>query len=232
MEIIRDQMWQFVGVVVSVLAIAITIAIYFLQKNKKELTLIILSQSPLLNAKSDEIKVFHNNINIDSIYITEIKVINSGRAPILPADYIEKVGLFFNENNLIISAELTKADPETINVSFEIEGNKVLMNSVLLNPKDSINFRLLTKLSQNEFKITGRVVGIREIKKQVIEKYINSENFTIVFSMGLGTLLFGLIYLLVNFLFGAQVIEIIYVAILSGLAMMLIAKWYAKFTTK
>ena len=232
MELFRDAIWQFIGVLISTIALVITIAIFFLQKNKKELTWITLSQSPLLNAKSKDIKVFHNNANVDSVYITEIKIVNTGSIPILPTDYTERIGINFKEDNFVLSAEVTKVEPDTINAVFDIVDNTVLMNSMLLNPKDSINFRLLTKSSYDEFKIIGRIVGIKEIKKQIVEKYIQSETPLIFIGLGTGLLTLGIISLGATFIPNTSIMDIVLIATISGLVFILFAKQFAKFVSK
>ncbi|MBI4731664.1 MAG: hypothetical protein HY781_05975 [Chloroflexi bacterium] len=230
MELLRDTIWQFVGVLVAILAVIITIAIFFFQRKKKELTWIVLSQSPLLSVESKSIKVFYKKINVDSIYIIEIKIVNTGNAPILPTDYVERLGIDFNEKNKILSAEITKVEPDTINAIIDIEGDRALMRPLLLNPKDSINFRLLTQSACDDYRIIGRIIGINKIKKQVVENYIYSRIYNMAFWSSIGVLLFGVTSILLH-LFNPDISSkaLTFTAIFTGIVLVSLAKLYANF---
>ena len=52
-DILRDPLWQFAGAILAVLAIAISIVLYRLQRQSKELIYEIVSSTPLLGIQEE-----------------------------------------------------------------------------------------------------------------------------------------------------------------------------------
>ncbi len=48
-EIIRDPMWQFIAVIIAVIAIATPVILYWIQRQKRALSWQLVSNTPLLS---------------------------------------------------------------------------------------------------------------------------------------------------------------------------------------
>ena len=48
-DLLRDPVWQFIGATIAIVAIIVSLAVYFAQRRKKRLTYEILSRTPLLS---------------------------------------------------------------------------------------------------------------------------------------------------------------------------------------
>ena len=55
LEIIRDSLWQFITIVIAIIAIIISIILYLIQRRRKSLSWEIISNTPLLSI-DEEIK--------------------------------------------------------------------------------------------------------------------------------------------------------------------------------
>lgn len=160
---LRDPLWQFIAVIV---AIAIPIIIYYSQRQYKELSYEIISSSPLL-AKSKEIEgnvqIFFDNKPVSNVYLVILKLINSGNTPISAKDYESPIAFNFGGNTNILSADVSKAEPESLKINLDKIKNKVILEPLLLNAGDTIIFKFILSDYSGDIKPEARIYGIKDI---------------------------------------------------------------------
>ena len=91
-EFFRDPIWQFVGALLALLAIGISIYFFFLQRKKKALSYRILTDTELLTVDEQikgEIKIIYGKLPIQNVHLLVMKVENNGNMPILSSDFEE-----------------------------------------------------------------------------------------------------------------------------------------------
>lgn len=71
----------------------------------------------------------------------------------------------FNEDSQIIEAEVIEKEPRDLPVSFGLTEKELTVQPTLLNTGDSLTVKALLTGDGN-FVITGRIVGIKQIKKR------------------------------------------------------------------
>src|SRR5215207_9277121 len=101
MDLLRDPMWQFAGAVLSILAIAVSIILYLLQRNRKELSYFIISKTPLVNVAKDvgdKLEIRFDGKVVRAVHLIVVRIFNSGNVPILPIDFQRDVSIVFDEN--------------------------------------------------------------------------------------------------------------------------------------
>jgi len=88
MDFLRDPIWTFISVIVAFIAIVVTVLIYLRQRNRKELTWGIISNTLVLpvpdvgvHAKS-KLQVLFEGRAVDDLRLIVLGIGNSGDAPI------------------------------------------------------------------------------------------------------------------------------------------------------
>ena len=163
--IIRDPMWQFVGVI---LVIIIPLIFYLVQRRRKVLSWGIISNTPLLSideAIRGNIQVLFDGKPVQDAQLIIVEIINSGNVAIKSSDYEHPINLDFGENAHILTAEVTETTPDNLDASINIEGTKVLLNPTLMNGKDSITIKTIVGQFNDQITVEGRIVGVKEVQK-------------------------------------------------------------------
>lgn len=166
-DILRDPMWQFVAALLAAIAILVSIILYLKQRRRKALSYEILSRTPLLSVKEEikkQLKILYDGKPVRQVHLVVVRIVNSGNTPILSTDYERLISLNFGEEANVLTAEIVKTDPDSIQASFNVEGKSVVLTPTLLNTGDSFTLKMLiTKFG--EVKVDGRIVGVKEIQE-------------------------------------------------------------------
>ena len=192
--------WNFYNVIVGTLALLFTLigggwAFYERSKNKKDLRYLTSESTPLIVDRPNisQLTVLYNDVKVKNPQITSIEFSNNGRFPITPDDFIEL--LTISGEGKVLSAVVSKVNPEGLKPSINFTGNQVIVQPLLLNGGDTFSINLLTDGKYADPKMSARITGVKEIKR--IKKA--SEIFTPIAFLSLGALvglLAGEIYLL------------------------------------
>lgn len=181
MDILRDPVWQFIGVILAVVAIIISIALYRRQRRHKALSYEIISRIPLLGMEEEikgNLQILFNGKPVQQVHLIVVKIINSGNMPIVFTDYERPISLSFGEKAQILTAEVAETNPDSLRAAAEIEGKKVVLTPILLNQEDSITLKMLVNEFSEQITVNGRVVGVKDICESV-EKLFSSIALTV-----------------------------------------------------
>ena len=166
-DLLRDPMWQFIGAVLALVAIVVTIFLYRKQSHRKQLSYGIVTRTPLLSVKEQikgDLKILYNGEPVEKVYLVQIKMLNSGNTPILPTDYERSVGFSFGEEAKILTAEITETEPKSLKPSIKVDGKSVLLSSSLMNPDDSMILNVLVSRFGGQITVDGRIAGVKDIR--------------------------------------------------------------------
>lgn len=172
MDILRDPIWQFWGVIVGILGLLVAIIIYLLQRNKKRLTYSILTSTPLLSVDDEikgDIKIQYKKSFIQNIHLVVLKIENRGSTYIASSDY-EQPLLFSFEDSKILSAELLEASPKNLKPTIQTEPSRMVVSPLLLNRGDYITVKLLFSQFKNRIDADARILGIKTVEKLVSDE--------------------------------------------------------------
>jgi len=192
--------WEITGVVLAVLAIIVTVIVYFLQRKTKRLSYEILQNTLIISYTEDvkeKLTIFYEGKPVNKVSLLEVNITNSGNTPILPIDYQENLDLSFNKEAEILSAEVIHSIPENLNVEVEIQESHLKILPSLLNPEDSFNLKLIVN-EVSEFHLTARIIGIKEITFQIDHPPLGLKNVLISF-------IFIMLYFLLSILQPLQI---------------------------
>lgn len=128
--------------VLAIVAIILTIVIYFISDKKKELTLSTNSFISLVDKNSlsgSGITVSFDSVPVTNLYKVNFSITNTGNVAILESDLIDKLKIKFDTKATLLRYDLI-AKPHTIKVNDKIVNNEIVISPDLLNPNDRINF--------------------------------------------------------------------------------------------
>lgn len=169
LELLRDGLWQSIGVIVAIVAIIVSIIIYRRQTQRKALTWLVKSAYPLLTGTEElqgRLQVQVDGIAVNNIDLMFIEFSNSGNVPIERGDYDNPVTVGFEQPARIISVVVESEEPEGIGASLSITGeNSVTLSPLLLNPNDKITLKFILSSDTKKFGVSGRVVGVKVIQQ-------------------------------------------------------------------
>jgi hypothetical protein len=162
-------MGEVILIVLGALAVVIAIVVPIIQRKRKSLIYDAPSMTPLLNLdKSSQktgIAVLYNGEMVQDVYLFMIKFTNSGNVPIASREFETPLKLDFGTGTTVLSAELYDSEPNTLKFNVNICDDYVELEPTLINPKDTFTIKtfIANYDPKVEFKVKGRVYGIKEI---------------------------------------------------------------------
>ena len=170
MNIFRDPVWQFVGAIISVIAIYAAIVIYKRQKGVRKLNCDIIYYSHILNIEEKEenkLLLSFGGEQIKEACIIIFKLYNAGTVSILASDFEGPVAISFGKETRILDAEVAWTRPEGIPARINFSPERFFFRPILLNPGDTVALKAIVSQAKGEFEINGRIAGIKQIQKVI-----------------------------------------------------------------
>jgi hypothetical protein len=168
MRIIKDPVWQFVGVVVAVIALIATVGIYLIGRPVKRLQVQILSNSPLISVNTDissQIQILYEDKPVETLSLILLRFENVGNEPIKKTDYSEPIRILLSPNAEVGEVTIEEAKPEDIDLNPRVsKTNEIEMAKALLNPGDQVVIRVLALNNDGTLAVTARIVGVSSLE--------------------------------------------------------------------
>jgi hypothetical protein len=186
-EFLRDPVWQFIGAVVGVWAIVVTIILYFLQHRRKALSYEILSCEPLVGRPVElegSLQILFGGQPVQDVYLLAIKITNSGNQPIKSDDYERSLTISVDAPARILTAQVIETNPPNLlpellpddsdgwhsqlppALALDTDLRTIPLKRTLLNTGDSFTVKMLvSEFSSGRFYLDGRIVGVSGIKE-------------------------------------------------------------------
>ena len=168
-ELFRDPLWQFIGVIIGILALTATVVIFINQRKRKSLSYEVISSSSLLSVKEEiegKLRILYEDSPVKKVHLIVLRIFNSGNTPIETDDYERPISMSFGEGARIISHEVTEALPESLRIDYVVEDERIVFSPCLLNNKDSYNLKLLVSDYQGHIDTDARVSGVNDMKEE------------------------------------------------------------------
>ena len=168
LAVVRDQAWQFGGFVVGAIALVVSIVIFLKSREKKELSYSVKVFSQLLGVGEglkERVQITFDGLPVSGVYLFQATLRNSGKVPVVPADYLEPIALKFDDKAQILSAHLYELNPPNLDVSIRMNEaeNGIIFSPFLFNKGESIRFQILVDNPVVFRGFTQRIVGITRI---------------------------------------------------------------------
>lgn len=168
-EILRDPMWQFIGVIATVVIAAISILLIVRNQMRKSFGFQVVTCAPVLSFKEEireKLQVLYDGRPIKQAQLCVVRFINSGNVSILPNDYTTRLSLTFGKKAQVLTSEIIEQNPPNLGMQISVDSKKVLMSPSMLNRGDSFTVRSVVT-DYEDVSVDGRIVGVEEIKKFV-----------------------------------------------------------------
>lgn len=170
-QLLRDPVWQFVGVLVAFIATIIAIIVPVIlarkQRQKKNLEYLVLTSMPIFNPSGEvKFQLLFEQKPVHAVQLVILRIVNTGNLPIVTADYHERVSIEFAPESHVLSAEIAKTFPERLHIGAAISANpanRVFFQPVLLNGGDWFTVKLLVASFKDGITMGGRICGIKQI---------------------------------------------------------------------
>jgi hypothetical protein len=166
-ELLRDSIWTFVGAVIAVAAIIVSILIYLGQKQRKRLRVERIAGVPLARVGSqgiDGLQITYKGKSLDRPSIVLARISNPGNAPIRRADFEAPITLEFDQNTELLEASVVETQPSGIPASAEIKGSSAILSPHLLNSGDVVVMRIFLAAGGSKFTPFARIAGVGVIE--------------------------------------------------------------------
>ena len=212
-----DWKWWLVFMVACATLVAAILPI--LNQDKKELKAYVVSEGSIAKIDKEyknDLEIIYKGIKIEEIGDFVFRIYNSGNQPIKAEDFESPISLEFNEQTKLIDSDVINTNPENKLAKVLVKDNKVFLESLLINPEDTIEISCVSN-SLSRPTINARIIGVKEVK---LEEMPDEKNKYILFSVMLffpifGGLITGMVFWAVKntmFRFGLlSLITIIYI---------------------
>lgn len=208
MDLLRDSIWQFVGVILSIAGIVVTVVFFFAQRSRKSMSCYITFNSKLFSIRreaQDKLRVFYEGKPVSNLRLLVLRIQNTGNQPILTQDFDEPIGFTFNEGINIIDGEIGSTKPDNLRINLTKVDKELLLSPILFNPGDYVEVNLLIDGAMKDFRVSGRVIGVTQIKTQGTLEVENLQGTA--FSVGpIAYILTGILALLATYVLLSSVV--------------------------
>ena len=162
-------MLEEVTVILSIIACAVSILLYFKSRMRKSLTYLLVSEAPLLETKDQikhDVKITYQQEEVWNIHLLEIGFLNDGNMPISKQDFLRGISLEFNPEAKILEVRTEDSSPKNLQIWFDRKTRNIMdIKPELLNPKEWFILRILVAEFVN-FALNARIAGIETIRSQ------------------------------------------------------------------
>jgi hypothetical protein len=167
-QLLRDPVWQFIGALVAFAAILVSVALYFAQRSRKDLTFEIVSNSEILTIAEENVgklQLLFDGQPVKHARLIEVRVVSTGNQPISPDDFVDSLRFLLNEEAKVLSAVVVDRVPSNLAAQITFGSNVVNVAPLLLNPKDSFTVKVLVSGYNTPPKAEARITGVTHISQ-------------------------------------------------------------------
>lgn len=105
-----------------------------------------------------------NDKTVDDPHLVVLRFINTGNKPITPDDFKTPVKVQFSDSCKVLFAERIASKPPDLTPEVVPESHGATLKSSLFNPGDWVDIKLLVDGVPSERNITGRLIGVSELR--------------------------------------------------------------------
>ncbi|MDP9316494.1 MAG: hypothetical protein M3R24_37520 [Chloroflexota bacterium] len=171
MDVLRDQVWTFVTLVVTVVFALPTLRAGL---KRKGVEYQIQSNEPLLGVEqtaevAPELELLLDGIRVRRPRLVVLRIKNVGSLPITTDDYEQPLAFQFDSLSTVLHAGVVSSQPPGLRPPISVIDNKVVIQPMLLNPKDAFQLQVLADGKYIKINAEGRIVGLSHIQR--VEKH-------------------------------------------------------------
>ncbi len=158
---------SWVGVLVGAAALIVAYLTYRSQRGKTRLEFVVVSNARVVPATiSANLEVTYNDSTVPDASVTIIRLVNTGDKAILAEDFSTDLMVRLDDAQEVVSASATKTRPVDLDPELKVDGNRVLITPLLINPGDMIELQLLASGFASLITIEGRVANVQAVPQR------------------------------------------------------------------
>ncbi len=184
MELLRDGLWQFVGAVLALVAIAGSFWIYYAQRSRREVAFGVLSKRELLpevSALPRSIQIIVDGTPAINVHLFVLALKNTGNTPIRQTDFRYPPSIKFGNNSKILHVSLSRQFPTNLGITLTHDAKEARIEPALLNPGEHFVLQALVTGDDFDVSCDFRAEGITELVGVEGAKYNVALNLTFMF---------------------------------------------------
>lgn len=174
-EALRDPVWQFVGVVISLAALFVAIAAIRFQLIRKSIAYYHSFDDPAFFVLNKELrgrfKITFDGREIDALSTIDVTIFNDGNSPIFSVDFVQPITIAFPDASHVFGVLVTETSPPNLKVDLNREGTTFSVSPLLLNPGDEFTLQFLVELPSDKTyllapEISSRIGGVKSFPRK------------------------------------------------------------------
>jgi len=166
---------QIISLPVAIVAILLTIWMYFRGKQRRAITCELDTISPIEikagEALKGDIEIHYKGKPVENLFLVRANLRNTGNLPIRQADVVEPVTFTFDSAaELLRQPDVTKKKPENLKITWVFNATDTIarpniasLNFELLNPGEGLTIEFTCTGKSGVPQVTARIEGIKEI---------------------------------------------------------------------
>lgn len=172
LDVLRDSVWQFWGVVAT-LVVAVASAVWAIRfRRRKVLTYHVITSTPLLNSATgvrEDMVVLYKNQAVNNPHLLLLQIRNTGNTEVTAADYHHPIAFVLRSGVTVLNAWATPVPVFPVGLTFETRdwSTAVVLERVPLNPSDQIQISIVTDGIPQLLRVDEHVIGTKVRNGQV-----------------------------------------------------------------
>jgi hypothetical protein len=167
--VIASQTIQIVGIAIGVVSLLLGVVYFRANRQRKALAYNVVSNTPLLTLDEEldgQVSVSFEGEPVGDLHVVVLAVANTGNVPIEQDDYETPLSFEFSgAEACVLSAQVVKTRPPSLNVSVDSDRNAVTLQKALLNSQDLIHVKVLVTRFQGSISASARIAGVRDVRE-------------------------------------------------------------------
>lgn len=168
-DILRDPIWQFVGVAISLVALVVAVVAIRFQLLKKSVSYSHAYEHPVFYLFNQELKerfrITFDGREVERLHAFNLHIVNNGNVPVLPADFVTPISIEFPQGSHIFGASATDKTPPNLAVSIGGAEYQYAIEPLLLNPGDEFTVQFLVERPESAIPlkptVNARISGVK-----------------------------------------------------------------------
>lgn len=160
-----------IGWGLAVLAVVVPVGVYIRERRVQAVHFAVLTNRRLITTASPfPLEVSFGGSAVVEPHLVVWRITNAGNHPVRPEDYEQPVRLCVGGSR-IVSSDVTFCRPREFEPKIiGRDVSEVTLSRSLMNPRDLVEVQMLVDGEPTEFRVTGRIAGVRDLRQVVLPR--------------------------------------------------------------
>jgi hypothetical protein len=161
-----NQIWQIISALIGLVAVVVSVFLYYVQKNKKSLSCRLSTETKLFPHVNGKFQTTYEGRLVQDVSLIIISVLNDGNVPIEASHFEQELTFSFGTNAHVLDVGLIDVSPPGLKPILRTAQSSVVIQRMLLNNKDGFVIKVLCDRYDGNIGVDTRIVGVSEVKLQ------------------------------------------------------------------